>query len=1136
MFKLNKKFFVLPVLICLMLATMCTFGFAGCSTEKLTVTFDANGGYFIVNGEKQQEFKVEVNPGEKLDTTSLVLPKRDSTLESDYEFNEWSYNISDNAITKSMTITADWTKSDRYYTVTFNANGGTFDENVSIITNDKCKYNDAIVQPAVPTRASDDTYQYTFTGYNTTVSKKVTGSVTYTAQWDKKYKDYTITLNGNGGQISNGTELVDSYAIGNLHFGDQIKSLDAGQYTAPASTTAGKIYVFDGWYDAQEGGNQIKTVPNHNATLYARWKEETQKFTITFSAGAGEFQNGAKTVTWTADYGTTIVYPYTSNVPKLEKTNTTIYAYNGFDIGNGDTVTKDATYTAQYSETTRYYTVTFVAGSCENQTGYFGNTTDTKIVQQYEYNKVITTPEVTPIMLATEKRTYTFAGYENFEADTQVTGDVTYTAQWNATDRLYNVTFKAGTGATFTNNQSSIVKSIAYGTLVTAPDEKPVKSQDKQYTYEFVNYGNLTENTAVTGEMEFVATYQPILREYEVTFYAGDNAYFAIVDEDTEVTTNVSSITQKVEYGKTPTAPTIKPIRRSDTFAEYTFNSWGTLNAVNGESDTLSYTATYSKSVREYTVSFFKNKTDTQAFYTAKFNADEKGKPSLSASQYEALEQACATEGISLKDEDGFAGQWSFILRNANETFNFYDNNIYSYGDGTENNPHLINDLSSFNAMMNKLDKSYSEYATATADVKSAILSTATDTYYKMIADVDFTGYTGNSRNWFIGHLDAQKSDTENYAIKGMTDTMFSNAWGAMFKKIWNAEISNLDIILGESIVSFGDTAYGDKVTFKNVNVRNADGCTTLLTAGDTNESAYLCFSIADALVYEDCTNYANYISSAYFGIFFGGYTGTNNTVTTGRTLTFTRCVNYGDVISSNWVGMLMGNPCARNFYYSETGDNTDSQNAINITGCVNYGSITATQCGGVVGATGKGFNSQQVQALNSLVTLGTKDGKTGSFNTITKLNGSLTTGDKFTLTNSSNYSAGTYEITLMKYAVASDGSTVRVNYSYSITLGNDATSITFGDCYDFIDLNSYNALTNKVTLTDWKTTEGYQDIKYAFDQTNHYIVFDFAEFGAGTDYTLSPKGYSAYITYYSNNELVGVQIVNSNNYAYSRA
>lgn len=1125
MLKFNRKFLVLPIMICLMLATLCTFGFAGCSSDKLTVTFDAGDGYFVVQGKTQKQFKVEVESGKKIDPKTILLPERASDLRNTYTFDGWDYNISDKAITESITINAQWQKADRKYTVTFDARGGKFDSGASVISGEY-KYEETIKKPANPTKDSDGKFTYTFAGWDKTVSEKVTGDVTYNAKWSSTENKYTITFNLNGGSVQVGEQSLTKYVNNAMKFGETVKLPDGYTINAKESTQASE-YEFAGWFNAEVGGEEVKTV-SATTTVYAHWTEKPRMYTITFDAGAGEFTGGAKTVAVSLTYGSKIE---TTLKPTRASDNTSNYTFTGFNIGADAKVESDATYTAQYSVSTRYYTITFNAGTIEGQNGYFVNPgTKTYTKSDYTYGAIITAPEGLT-MASTVAYTFTSGGYDNgfVSGTTTVDGDATYTAQWTTADREYVVTFYAGDGAKFSNGENMITTKLVYNTVVTVPEtaKNPQKDStiDRSYTftgsdtstgYVFVDKKDkpLTSDVKVTGDMSFTATYTESTRVYTVTFNAGDGVF---ADGKKEVT-------QQVKYGEKPVMEGfVYPTQDADTYATYEFKDWGKdVVAVDGTDNTLSYTAQYTATAKTYTATFRTSRTGGTLVKMYTFKASKGSAPTLTDAEYAELEKACR-EIIG----EGFAGKLNLQLHNYSEVFYIDEGNVYEYGNGMKNNPYLINDLDSFKAMLKKLDGYYQTYSKGNSLMQTTTLMQASNTYYKMIADVDFLGYTDNSQNWFIGHLDAQKNDTENYAIKGMTAEMFSNRYGAMFAKLWNAEISNLDIVLGESIVNFGERAYGTSVTFKNVNVKNADSIQqTFITADDTNECAYVCFSVADALTFEDCTNYANYSASAYFGIFLGGFTGSNNTVTTCHKLTFTRCENYGDVFSSNWVGMLLGNPCARNFAYDVNATDPTS-NEITITNCANYGSITATQYGGCVATSGKGFTAEQVTALNKLVPNATKGDKTGSFTPITKLAGKLSTdNNKFTLTNSSsNYKAGTYVITLTKYAVAKDGSTVRVNYSYTKELTAEANSIEFGGRYDFIDLESYNALTGITQVTfnddDWKTTVGYEDIKYAFDGTNHYVVFDFDEFG--TDYTLSSGVYTADITYYVDGTLTGV-------------
>ena len=123
-------------------------------------------------------------------------------------------------------------------------------------------------------KASDGTTYAPGTSYTANTS------TTMTAQWAPGI--YTVTLNPNGGMLSDTSEIV---------------IYDSKYGTLPTPTLTG--YTFAGWYTAERGGIRItsnSTVAiTANQTLYARWF--ANEYTITYNANGGSGAPTAQTKT-----------------------------------------------------------------------------------------------------------------------------------------------------------------------------------------------------------------------------------------------------------------------------------------------------------------------------------------------------------------------------------------------------------------------------------------------------------------------------------------------------------------------------------------------------------------------------------------------------------------------------------------------------------------------------------------------------------------------------------------------------------------------------------------------------------------------------------------------------------------------
>ncbi len=113
------------------------------------------------------------------------------------------------------------------YTVTFKNWDG------EVISTKTYHYGDKITAPSTPTKAADNTYTYTFAGWDKTVGN-CTEDTTYTATYTPTYINYTVVFkNWNG----------DILSSKNYHWGDSV--------TAPATPTKADddlhTYTFAGW-------------------------------------------------------------------------------------------------------------------------------------------------------------------------------------------------------------------------------------------------------------------------------------------------------------------------------------------------------------------------------------------------------------------------------------------------------------------------------------------------------------------------------------------------------------------------------------------------------------------------------------------------------------------------------------------------------------------------------------------------------------------------------------------------------------------------------------------------------------------------------------------------------------------------
>ncbi len=383
------------------------------------------------------------------DTVVLpVNPTREGDRLTAYAFDGWGDVAA--LCAGNATYTATYTATRIGYEVTFKNPDG------SILETKIYAPGETIVPPAGPTMAADNTYTYTFTGWDAEPSTSCDDDYTYTAQYDKEYIEYTVTFeNWDGTVISENT----------YHWGDTI--------TVPANPTRPDdrlgSYTFAGW------NKEVSTTCKGDVVYAAKYEADYVACTIVFKDWNGDIISSEQYL-----YGDKIQIPA---APTREGNDMYSYSFAGWDreVVNCD---GDATYTATYITTQRTYTITF-----KNWDGTVLST-DT-----YYWGQRLTLPD-DPTRPDDNTNTYTFSGWD--PAATACMGDATYTAQYTAEKKSFTVVFK--------NWDGSVLSSAVYyyGDNVTVP-ETPTRPDDSTHTYTFSGWDVAV--TACMGDATYTAQY-----------------------------------------------------------------------------------------------------------------------------------------------------------------------------------------------------------------------------------------------------------------------------------------------------------------------------------------------------------------------------------------------------------------------------------------------------------------------------------------------------------------------------------------------------------------------------------------------------------------------------------------------------
>ncbi|MBO4423536.1 MAG: InlB B-repeat-containing protein [Clostridia bacterium] len=333
-----------------------------------------------------------------------------------------------------------------------------------------------VYENATPTKEATAQYTYTFAGWTPGIAP-VTGDATYTAKFSATVNKYTVRfVNEDGTELQSGKV---AYGETPEYKGDEPKKDADAQYT----------YAFAGWTPG------IASVTG-DATYTAKYSQTVNEYTIRFVDEDGtELQSGK------VAYGETP--EYNGEIPTKTADTENTYVFAGWTPAI-ESVTGDATYTAKYSSTLNDYTVVFLnddGTELQSGTVAYGETPEYK--------------GETPVKPADAQYTYTFAGWK--PGISKVTGDVTYTATYEATLNEYTVEFLNDDGTVLQNGK------VKYGEMPEYKGETPEKQADAQYTYTFSRWDS--EIVPVTGDATYMALYSSEANSYEVTFSVNGVVY-----------------------------------------------------------------------------------------------------------------------------------------------------------------------------------------------------------------------------------------------------------------------------------------------------------------------------------------------------------------------------------------------------------------------------------------------------------------------------------------------------------------------------------------------------------------------------------------------------------------------------------
>ena len=568
-----------------------------------------------------------------------------------------------------------------------------------------------------PVMELGDGKTYEFVGWDPEITDEtvVTEDVEFTAVFEEAAEKYTVTwLDEGGTTVLEKDENVEEGTKPSYDGDIPVKESDA-QYN----------YTFKGWNPEITD----ETVVTEDVIYTAVYEKEARKYTITWKNYNGDVLDEDQVL-----YGETP--EYTGDTPVKEGNAQYTYTFDSWKPAI-EAVSGDAAYTAVFSQKTNTYTVTWL-----NDDGKELKTEEVPYGQTPEYGLDAPSKE------ADAQYTYTFKGWDKEIAP--VTGDVTYTAEYDKTLNKYTVKW-----VNYDGEELETDEDVEYGTTPSYDGETPERQSTEQYSYTFTGWNPSVKD--VTGNVTYKAVFDEDVRSYTVTWknedgtvlakdeveydqtpvytgqtpvkegtdqftyvFAGWDKEVTAVSEDTEYTAKFTAVVntytvvwkdyngtvletdENVEYGTTPVYNGEEPSRDWTDQYEYSFAGWDVqLEPITGD---IEYTAVYKETVRKYTITWKNDDGDTLREDEVEYGivpAYAGDEPSKEAdAQYTYTFKGWDSEPIAVTGDAVYNATYEETLRsytvtwlNANGVI--FDTEDYNYGETPvypENDPVLEKD------------------------------------------------------------------------------------------------------------------------------------------------------------------------------------------------------------------------------------------------------------------------------------------------------------------------------------------------------------------------------------------------------------------------------------------------------------
>lgn len=414
---------------------------------------------------------------------------------------------------------------------------------------------------------------------NATLPAATADETVYTAYFETSKYQYTITFKNDdnsdlwAGLVDAGTTGAELQALFETKYNEKTGS------TIPLkASSVDKVYTFSGW------DNTLATV-TAAATYTASYTWVTRQYHVTF------YNYDAASVLYETDVEYNKTRPvYGGVTPFRANTSAFSYEWTGWQQGathygtidNLALVTGDVYYVATFSQTDLKYQVLFKRQD--------GSIIDAPF---FNFEEPPTAFPANPTLASTVSTDYTFDHWDPATLQPVTVDGMVYTAHFSESPRQYTAHF-----VNYDGTSLGVDQTIDYNTVPTYTGATPFHPNDSRNSYEFSGWaweagadweaGSIGVGEAfpaIKGNITFIAQFSKTLLQFNVIYQREDGT---IIEQ------------QKKKWGETTTPPSVDGYQ--DQQWTYTFAGW-TPSVVSEVTADATYTATFNKTAREYTLS-----------------------------------------------------------------------------------------------------------------------------------------------------------------------------------------------------------------------------------------------------------------------------------------------------------------------------------------------------------------------------------------------------------------------------------------------------------------------------------------------------------------------------------------------------